>query len=258
MPAKDLIVEAIWGSLEYTITWKNWDGTVLGTTIVEHDATPVYSGETPTKESTAQYSYTFAGWSPELAAATADATYTAQFIQTINTYTITYNLDGGTNDSANPATYTVEDTITLQNPSKDGYNFLGWYTDAGFATPITTISGSTGNLVLYAKWEAALASLTIDVNFADDASKDEEQTFIFHVTGDGVDVTVVVRGSGQVVIAGLTIGKTYTITPKNGWSWRYGDMGGTTAQIVVGGTTMTFTVNRGKTQWLDSNAYYKN
>ena len=257
MSAEDLIVEAIWGSLEYTITWKNWDGTALGTSTVAYGATPTYTGATPTKTETG-YTYTFNGWNPEVVPVTGNAEYTAQFIQTINTYTITYNLDGGTNHGTNPATYTVEETITLQDPTKDGYNFLGWYTDERFTNRISQISGSTGNLTLYAKWEAALASLTIDVKFANDASKDEEQTFIFHVTGDGVDVTVVVQGSGQVVIAGLTIGKQYIITPKSEWSWRYGAMGTTTVEITVGGSTATFEVNRSKTQWLDSNAYYKN
>lgn len=208
------------------------------------------SSDSNTVEYTDQQSYSYTG--------TADATVTIYAVWEKVMYKITYNLDGGTNNSGNPATYTVEDTITLQDPTKDGYNFLGWYTDTGFTNRISQISGSTGNLILYAKWEAALASLTINVNFANDASKDEEQTFIFQVTGDGVDVTVVVQGRGQVVIAGLTIGKTYTITPKNGWSWRYGAMGTTTVEITVGGSTATFAVNRSKTQWLDSNAYYKN
>ena len=72
----------------YTVTWKNWDGTVLETDIgVAKDALPSYDGATPSKAADNYYTYTFAGWNDgettyapnELPAATADVTYTAQF-----------------------------------------------------------------------------------------------------------------------------------------------------------------------------------
>ena len=63
----------------YTIVFKNWDGTVLQSTSVYKGQTPQYTGETPTRPYDEQYSYTFSGWSPQIVAATADATYTAQF-----------------------------------------------------------------------------------------------------------------------------------------------------------------------------------
>ena len=64
----------------YTITWKNEDGTTLGTTEdVRRGVVPEYLGVTPTKESTERYSYEFAGWSPTVVAATTDTTYTATY-----------------------------------------------------------------------------------------------------------------------------------------------------------------------------------
>ena len=66
----------------YTITFVNWDGATLETQTVEAGTTPAYAGSTPTRASDATYNYTFNGWSPAIAAATANATYTAQYTQT--------------------------------------------------------------------------------------------------------------------------------------------------------------------------------
>ena len=69
------------------------------------------------------------------------------------TYGITYNLDGGVNAASNPATYTVGTAVQLAAPTKDGYTFDGWYTDASFSNRVTEIAaGVSGNVTLYAKW----------------------------------------------------------------------------------------------------------
>lgn len=71
-------------------------------------------------------------------------------------YTITYILNGGTNNSANPTTYTAEDTvITLFDPVRTGYQFEGWYSDAAYTDRVTAIYGTDKrDLVLYAKWKS--------------------------------------------------------------------------------------------------------
>ncbi len=73
---------------------------------------------------------------------------------TVIDYSIVYELDGGINGS-NPAVYTVEsDNIVLENPTKDGYDFCGWYYDKAFSNRATQIStGTTGDLILYAQWD---------------------------------------------------------------------------------------------------------
>lgn len=83
-----------------------------------------------------------------------------------HTYSITYELNGGTNNSANPATYTIEsNTITLRDPSKNGYNFSGWYMTSTFANQVTMISkGSHGDLALYAKWTPIVYSITYNLD----------------------------------------------------------------------------------------------
>ena len=73
---------------QYTITFQNYDGTTLQSSKVYLNAIPAYTGDTPEKPSTAAYSYTFSGWSPTIAKATANATYTAQFSQAPNQATV--------------------------------------------------------------------------------------------------------------------------------------------------------------------------
>ena len=64
----------------YTITFANWNGEVLQSSEVEENTLPEYTGATPERPEDEQYIYTFNGWSPAIVAATADATYTAQYI----------------------------------------------------------------------------------------------------------------------------------------------------------------------------------
>ena len=115
--------------------------------------------------------YTFNGWNTQkdgsgvsyknkatvknLASKTgAKVTLYAQWKKT--KYTITYKLDGGTNNSKNPSKYYITTaTVTLKDPTKKGYTFKGWYSDKNFKTKVTKIKkGSTGNVTLYAKWSA--------------------------------------------------------------------------------------------------------
>jgi len=63
----------------YTITWKNWDGKVLQTSAVKENTTPTYTGSTPQRAADSNNTYSFTGWSPAVASAHANATYTAQF-----------------------------------------------------------------------------------------------------------------------------------------------------------------------------------
>ena len=70
-------------------------------------------------------------------------------------YTVKYNLNGGTNNKSNPTSYYGK-KITLQNPTKKGYVFAGWYSDSNYKTKVTSFS--SGNKVLYAKWNKVTVS----------------------------------------------------------------------------------------------------
>lgn len=139
---------------DYTITWKNADGTILETDEnVPYGETPSYDGAPPTKAATAQYTYTFNGWSPEVTSVTGDATYTATFTETVNKYQVTFNMNG---HGTAPATQTIAYGSKVSEPSAptaDGYEFAGWYKDEQCTIPWNFNTDIvTGNTTIYAKW----------------------------------------------------------------------------------------------------------
>jgi hypothetical protein len=113
----------------YTVTWKNWDGAELTKETYVYGTTPSYKGSEPTRDATAEFTYTFDGWSPVLDKVTGDAAYTAVFKETKNSYTITWKMDDGT--EIDKATYLYGETPTHADPTKDAtvmysYIFTGW------------------------------------------------------------------------------------------------------------------------------------
>ena len=143
----------------YTVTWKNADGTVLETDDnVAYGTTPSYDGETPTKAADAQYTYTFKGWSPEVSAVTGDVTYTAEYTSTVNTYTVTFDANGGKGSMETQSfNYGADVTLTKNTLTRENYKFAGWNTKKdGTGTTYTdgdTISNLTENITLYAQWQ---------------------------------------------------------------------------------------------------------
>ena len=110
--------------------------------------------------STTKEGYSFAGW--YTAASLDESTKLINDITesvtlyakwSLVNYSITYHLDGGDNVEANPNSITIEDTITLQNPTKSGFVFSGWYLDNAFTQLVTALpKGIKNNIDLYAKW----------------------------------------------------------------------------------------------------------
>lgn len=77
-------------------------------------------------------------------------------------YNLSYNLDGGILESENPSTYNINDEFTLNIPTKEGYNFLGWYLNDVRVEKIE--KGTTGNLLLVARWRTYLISEVKEVD----------------------------------------------------------------------------------------------
>ena len=90
---------------------------------------------------------------------------------------VVYNLNGGTNDPSNPSEYKIGTAgIKLKDPEKDGYQFIGWYTDAEFENRVLYIDGIRDKLVLYANWEYIEETGVADSSLSEqeDSSKSPE------------------------------------------------------------------------------------
>ena len=146
---------AQWNIVNYTVTYNLNGGTNhAGNPVTYTIESPVINLQNPTR-----VGYTFTGWTEGTGIAsgsTGNKTFTAQW-SAVN-YTVTYNLDEGTNHAGNPDVYTTEKTITLQNPVRAGYSFIGW------AEGNTIVSGSIGNKTFTAQWDVVNYNITYNLN----------------------------------------------------------------------------------------------
>ena len=142
---------------KYTVTWVNWDNKELEKDEdVPYGADPEYDGDTPTKAADAQYSYKFAGWNPAVSPVTGDVTYKAQFEAVTNTYTVTYELDGGEwTETANEFPYEYKATVEVIKtvPTREGYKFSGWRSEE-VTIENDAFTMPAKDVVLKAVWEA--------------------------------------------------------------------------------------------------------
>lgn len=165
---------------EYTITFENEDGTELQSSKVAYGETPTYTGATPTKDATAQYTYTFKKWSPEITAVTEDKTYTATYTEAVNKYTVTFATEYGTA----PEKQTIAYGSKATNPgvlTVDHYDFGGWYTDDTYATAYDFEKQTiTEDTTIYAKWTPKTYTVTFNANGG--SGEMAAQTFTYGVS----------------------------------------------------------------------------
>lgn len=166
-----------------------------------------------------------------------------------------------TSETVNMVTGTANgSTATASN---DAYKFVGWYSDEACTTPVSSdaefVPTKSGTLwpastTYYAKFDWNVADLTITKTGAKDI--DKNQSFIFHVTGEGKDMYVTVQGNGSVTIKGLTVG-TYTVEEVTSWSWRYKPDQVSKNVEVKGGQKNEVTFNNSRTNgsWLSGDSF---
>ena len=151
---------------KYTIKWVNWDGSEVRTDTEVPYGTKLEVPEDPTREADAEYTYTFAGWTPEIKTVTGDATYKATYTKEANTYTLTYDLDGGEWENDTTYTYTKkynEEVEVKADPTKEGYTFVGWMS-AEVEVENGKFTMPAKNVTLKAKWEANIYKVTYDLD----------------------------------------------------------------------------------------------
>jgi uncharacterized repeat protein (TIGR02543 family) len=137
---------------QYTITWKNYDNSVLATSLVNYGLLPSYSGSSPVKPNTSEFSYLFSGWTPTIVVVSANAVYTATYSESVNQYTITFNSNGGSSIDSIVLSYGTILEELLTNPTKPGYVFVAWCTDSQATIPVIFPLTITSNVTLYASW----------------------------------------------------------------------------------------------------------
>ncbi|MDR0598015.1 MAG: InlB B-repeat-containing protein [Treponema sp.] len=168
--AATVTMHAQWTLAAYSISY-NLGG---GTNAAENPAEYTIESADIALAAPTRAGYTFGGWFANSgftgaavtaipAGSTGDRTFYARWSPIV--YNISYNLGGGTNAPANPATYTIASAgITLAAPSRAGYAFGGWFDNEGFTgTEVTVIpAGSAGDKTFYAKWALVTYTITFD------------------------------------------------------------------------------------------------
>ena len=214
---------------KYEISFVNYDGTPLLKTEVAYGETPVYTGDTPVKPADAHYSYTFKGWDKTLVAVTEDATYTAEFDQTVNTYTVTFK-NGDEILQQTKVAYGETPSYTGKTPVKAGdaqysYVFDGWDSEivpvtgdatytAKFITVINeyTVTFKNDNVVLQ---QTKVAYGETPVYIGETPVKPADAHYTYTFTGWDKTIVAVTEDATYTAEFDQTV-NTYTVTFKNG------------------------------------------
>lgn len=194
------------------------------------------------------------------------------FYYTEQTVDIKYVAVGfGTLDNVQDSNVKVlSGTVQGSTPTaNEGYKFVGWFEDAACTKAVNQTWVGTGSKLTpqkvngvhkeatyYAKFERDVFDLTIEKKAANGSKIDQNQTFVFRVQGEGVNMQVVITGEAQQTIKNLPVGD-YTITEDTNWSWKYTPVGNaekrlTTSDIEKGAATVTFENKNNGTNWLTS------
>lgn len=153
----NLTLYAKWSAASYRITYK-----LNGGKNTKSNPSAFTINSTVALKNPSRKGYSFKGWYSDSRyrtrvrtikkGTTGNKTLYAKWSK--NSYRITYKLNGGKNTKSNPAKYSITSSVKLKKPSRRGYRFTGWYTDAACKKKVTAIKkGTTGNKTFYAGWK---------------------------------------------------------------------------------------------------------
>ena len=213
IPAEDMTVTAQWQINQYTITFDSNGGSDVDPITQDYN-TAVTAPAAPTKKG-----YSFEGWTPAVPTTMPAENKTLTATWNLVTYNITYDLAGGTVATANPTTYNVESAaITLNNPTKTGFDFAGW-TGTGLEAATKNVviaTGSTEDRSYTATWTKQKFTVNItggnvtadnlNPEYGDNVVLtilEDEDAELLKLTVDGTDVTASVS-AGKYTITNVT------------------------------------------------------
>lgn len=166
--------------------------------------------------------------------------------------------------------------MVTQGSTRTTWYFTGWYCknhETIHPANYETTMPESESIILIGKWEKMTENITTSLTITKTgaAAIDTNQTFLFRITGNGLDMMVSIHGNESVTICGLTVGVQYTVTEITDWSWRYSPSVATTlvnTPVDNGATvtltddaaanTMTFNNSRNNPYWLDGDSFAVN
>lgn len=230
--AGDSVLYAQWDLCDYVVTL-NPNGGVCDLS----SKTLHYGDQYGTLPSPSRAGYTFGGWYDSATGGniitemsvfnkSSDETIYAHWVAV--TYSITYNLDGGTNNSSNISEYTPEsNTFYLQDPSKTGHTFVGW-TGANGTTPeknVSIVKGTVGDKEYTANWQPNTYKITLhyDTRGGVGVLPDIEKDVTYPSTSSSFTISSVEPSRDGFIFdgwyteetAGTKIGSTYSAGDNN-------------------------------------------
>ncbi len=195
------IVEA---NSEHTVTFKNWDGSVLQEETLTFGSVPEFKGETPTREG-----YKFTGWTPEIGAISGDTVYTALF-EELPKYTITFKNDDETVISSEQY-YQGATVVEPATPTKATVEGEYSYAFAGWDYPVTTVGCDATYRATYTKVLIDLTNGEIENGNIDSITNDTNMKS----QGSTHSLNIVESiSSGNLPYFAITLDKTYDLTNK--------------------------------------------
>ncbi|MBE6717532.1 MAG: hypothetical protein E7573_11510, partial [Ruminococcaceae bacterium] len=186
---------------KYSVEFRNEDGTTLQAEVLEYGSMPKYAGDTPTKESTDEYDYTFSGWTPEITTVTTQAVYKATYDAVKRKYDVVFKDEDGTVLQNTKWEYgttpTYSATPTKAATAEYTYTFKGW------SPAVVPVSGNADYTAVY------------------DAVKNEYNVYYKNYDGSAITEEAVAYGEAAQMADSLNPtkpaadGKTYVFA---GWS----------------------------------------